>query len=454
MSQKQERILLFIGLATMLLGLLLFAYLGYFNRYYADDWCYNLDFKNLGLWGTLEGYVFRVHYASNRYSLTFFSGLMYPLGVFGLQMMTGLAIVSWLAGIYWIVWNLNQQFNLWKSSWMVLLLASICLYYSLYLAPHPYQNLHWRAGFMPYTAPLILGTWLFGLYAHQMRTAKAPRWQIVVVALLAFFAAGFSEAANTFLVTATFLMMLAAYWGKGRDFEWAQAVFGSTVAGFTAAFVSLIVLVSSPAIPYRMKSYSEPTPLAELPALVLKLGLDFVEYFVNDLPVPTLVILITAGCLGLLFTDAKTMPDLKKLGKWLGVVAIIAYLLISASHAPSAYIEQGPPEARGLLPARYLFIVTLMIFGWAGGAFVKSKTQNKFVLLMAVFIFGLSLAYTGRSILIVNRRTPIYQERAAIWDVRNERIITAQAQGVMEIDVRGIDSLPVGGMKDLQPNPR
>ena len=54
------------GLVLFLTGLGLFAYLGIYNRYWADDWCYNADFRELGFFGTLKGYTYITTYASNR----------------------------------------------------------------------------------------------------------------------------------------------------------------------------------------------------------------------------------------------------------------------------------------------------------------------------------------------------------------------------------------------------
>ena len=64
------------GLVLFLAGVGLFAYLGYYNRYWADDWCYNADFKNLGFLETVAGYAYNVTYTPSRYSVTIFAGLI------------------------------------------------------------------------------------------------------------------------------------------------------------------------------------------------------------------------------------------------------------------------------------------------------------------------------------------------------------------------------------------
>src|SRR5215216_6506557 len=107
MQATSKRIVTVLGFILFLSGLGLFAYLGFFNRYWADDWCYNADFKQLGFWGTFKGYTYITSYASNRFSLTLFSGLFYALGLFGVQIMTPLVILLWSLGLFFILVNVQ-----------------------------------------------------------------------------------------------------------------------------------------------------------------------------------------------------------------------------------------------------------------------------------------------------------------------------------------------------------
>ena len=81
-------IILWALILLLALGLIYFAYLGSLNRNYADDWCYNADFKELGFSQTIAGYTSNTEYASNRFSLTLFAGLFFPLGILGLKMIS------------------------------------------------------------------------------------------------------------------------------------------------------------------------------------------------------------------------------------------------------------------------------------------------------------------------------------------------------------------------------
>ena len=68
MTFNFKKFALIIGLILALAGVSLFVYLGYFNRDWADDWCYNADFKNLGFLEAVAGYAYTIRYFRQRLS--------------------------------------------------------------------------------------------------------------------------------------------------------------------------------------------------------------------------------------------------------------------------------------------------------------------------------------------------------------------------------------------------
>ena len=76
MSSNFKRFVFVVGFIVILAGVGLYIYLGYFTRYWADDWCYNADFRNLGFLETVAGYAYNVTYTPSRYSVTIFAGLI------------------------------------------------------------------------------------------------------------------------------------------------------------------------------------------------------------------------------------------------------------------------------------------------------------------------------------------------------------------------------------------
>src|SRR5262245_32451248 len=107
-SSKFKKTVLTLGTAVLLGGLFLFVYLSIYNRYWADDWCYNADFHNKGFLQTVAGYAYDVTYTPSRYSVTIFAGLLQAFEVSGVQWMTPLTILFWVTGLIWLFRNVAR----------------------------------------------------------------------------------------------------------------------------------------------------------------------------------------------------------------------------------------------------------------------------------------------------------------------------------------------------------
>jgi hypothetical protein len=70
----------------------------------------------------------------------------------------------------------------------------------------------------------------------------------------------------------------------------------------------------------------------------------------------------------------------------------------------------------------------------------------------AIILICLACWFTVQSIIITRAKIPIYAERAAIWDERDQYIREVAKQGAEVVDVYGIDGQPVDGLHDLKPD--
>ena len=444
-------IILVVGSGLFFVGLILFAYLGIFNRYWADDWCYNADLKNLGFIGTLKGYSYITTYASNRYSLTFVSGMLYQLGVLGVQIMTPLIILFWLIGICWILYNIKRITNFSCSILTILLSSSIILYYCLYAAPHLYQSIYWRTGLLCYTAPLVLSCWIFGLITTQCVLEKPSRLIMSFTALLTFLAGGFSEAASAYLATSLILYLFAASVGVYRKRLW--AVRSLPTAGIALIFVilAMVLLVLSPTSEMRMARYGEPASLMKLPFLVFYYAYQFIRLSILDLPLPHLVLFITFVSLAFLLNPlSKQSLQYRSAIFFILTTTVIAFLLIAASYAPSAYIEQWPPALRTRIIPRFIMLVAVSFFAGFIGSVIRKNYSYGWFNGLAIILILFAFVYTVRSIIITSQKVTLYAYRASVWDERDQIIRQAKEQNINQVDVRALDSSPVGNINDLK----
>jgi hypothetical protein len=448
-----QKTIIIVGCIIFLLGLLLFGYLGIFNRYYADDWCYNADFKSLGLLGTIKGYTYITTYASNRYSLTFLSGILYKMGILGVQVMTPFVITFWLIGMYVNLENILKTTRFSRTSPFIFLISAIILQFTLYVAPHSYQNLYWRSGLLPYTAPLVTVVWVFGFITHQIETGRSAKVNKVITIVLIFLGGGFSEAANAYISTALGLYVVFTIIALRKNNSWANDSLSTSIIYFASSLLALFVLLISPANePRRLASYGNPAPIHELPFLVFSLGFDFVEYFFESLPLPSIMLFVTVALLAFILNPEDTEPlNTREFITWSLIVIVVAFVLISSSQAPSAYIEKGPPAPRIQIIPRFTIVLALSALAWLLGYFLHDKVKKKWTVLFAIMILLFTYGYAGRSIFITSKKIELYANRAEIWDKRNGNIYQAKEKGRLEVDVKGIDGAPVGGLKDFKP---
>lgn len=454
MIKKIAPYILWSGSALFLIGLCLFGYLGLYNRFWADDWCYNADFVTLGFWGTMQGYSFITHYASNRYSLTFFTLLMQYLDIFSAQITAILVILSWFGGLLLIVRGLNKLFKLNLSPAAVLFVTLAIEYYSLYIAPNQFRTVYFRSSVLTYSAPLIFSLYVFGLLLWQINRERASRALTVLIAPLSFIAAGFSEAGCAYLGAALGILWLCTLIGYKQGQTWAKRVFLTVTIAVASAGLAMIVLVLSPAIDARHTGYPTPTNPLMLPILAIRFTFDFILASVRGLIVPHLVF----SLLFLLFpslvalTGSNITLSFSKGIKAIVFIAIAAILLIAASQVPAIYIEGGPPASKALISARFTLLFAFAAIFWVFGCWLATYSTGKYGV-VAVLVIMLPILYTARPIMLTYEELPRYVERAQVWDQRDQSIRTAKAQGILEIDVKGIDSKYMGQTLDFKEKP-
>jgi small-conductance mechanosensitive channel len=182
------------------------------------------------------------------------------------------------------------------------------------------------------------------------------------------------------------------------------------------------------------------------------ISLNFIRLSLVDLPLPHLVLITTCGSLAfIIHTPTNSKMQFRELVILLSIIAAITLTIIAATISPSAYIEQVPPATRTRIITRFVMIAGLAIGAWIGGYYLRQYLIAPWQYWIVMIIILFAYIYAIRSISISTEKIYIYRERALLWDERDQLIRQAQDQGMVEIDVRGIDGLPVGGIRDFKP---
>lgn len=449
-SPKFKRIILFIGLAVLVGGLGLFTFLSYYNRYWADDWCYNADLRNKGFLETLRGYFYDTTYTPSRYSVTIFAGLLQIFGVLGVQWMTPLTILLWAAGLIFLFRNIARLTGLQVDSALIAFISALIVYFSIYLTPHLYQSLYWRTGLLTYITPLVLTTWLFVLITRQGLVEKPSIWETALAGVLALLAGGSSEAGTTVLISALGMYVLFAGVGAYRKQTWARKTLPIALVSLVFAIVALGLLVFSPSTLIRKARYGTPTPLAELPKLLFNYTYAFFVLAVKD-GYHILVALLSA-LVG--FVYPITGGRSYKFSKYilLDVIVVIAsVILVAASLTPSIYIERGLPAPRTIIIPSFIAVFGFAIGGWVAGSALREIYKAQWVQVSATLLLLVSFAFPIFSLVKLSSLVPVYSQRTQAWDVREALIQKGLSDNSERITVEAIDGLPVGGIRDFDP---
>ena len=443
------------GIILFSIGLAMFAYLGFFSRFWMDDWCYNNHFRNLGFFETLRGYHTIVNYASNRYSLTFFNGLFYYLGVFGAQILALVIILLWMAGLVLILFQLNPLFGIKIPRSQLVLYAAVVVFFSIYLAPNRFQSIYWRSGALPYTFAILFGLLLTGYILYAARKQQSLIVNAAIAAPLAFMAGGFSEAGGAVLAAWWASLILLSLLAKSRGFTWADRMLHLSLIALAFSILALAALAASPANLLRQTRYGEPSSLAETLAKSMEYSTDFIYASLKATPLPFFAFSLLFGGFGYLHGTARQAEDEHPVNPlWPGIVLLTGCCLIVAMHAPSAYIEHVSPAMRTFIISQFILLVMAACGAFFTGQLISRISSSRLaavLALAAVWVAYAYLVYAERK--VFSYELPRFQKIAIVWDERNEKILSEKMKGNLDIEVRAIDSAYIGGLLEWYPEP-
>ncbi|HUH99297.1 MAG TPA: DUF6056 family protein [Anaerolineales bacterium] len=439
-------IILVCAAALVALGLL--SYIGSYNRYWADDWCYNRDFQSLGVLGSLQGYFFTGPsalrgYSTNRYALTLLSGLLYIPGILGVRILAVLIIVLWLGGLLWLLSNLSELYKPFPKS-AVFPSAVFLVCFMLYFSPQRFQILYWRSG-VHYSFTIIGGIFLAALLSSQMIRERARRLANYGIAVLAFTAGGLSETGCAYLFSAALLLLAAAWLGKRSRRTWAQRSFAGILTACLALLASMLVLIVSPSNDRYQSMSVKPASLAVVPFLSLRFSLDFIRDSFKSLSLPHLVFVVFFMALAVLqevLASAGSPSTKPRTAGWVVVAtAFVTFLLIAAIQAPTVYFYNSVPEPRAQSLSRFTMLIGLAVIAWVlGQQAIRSWGGKRSLELTAVLCITLCAAYTARLTVNNSGELRLFEVRARLWDQRDAALRMAQAQGLSRADAIAIDT--------------
>lgn len=446
------RLALSIGVFSTLTALALFAYLGIFSRYESDDYCLSAFFLQSDLVGAM---IQRYFVSSSRFTNILFIGLADKLfGWYNVAILPALMLSLFVLGLYLLLREISEAIQPRWSRWTIFFLSLLAVYFSIAQAPDLYETLYWRAGMTSHFAPLVFMPFWGVFLVRQIRSTRqqAPSlWVFALCFLIPFLIGGLSEPPTALMITILSLITVAVWWwGDVRDRRPVLMILFWSLAG---AVTALLVLGLAPANSLRMQT--PPPGLVELLSRIVYYPLFFVIDTFRSLPVPTLLSVAVPALLFYVKYMYTSQGLSKERPQYVGILMLLivalAYLLIAASFAPSAY-GQSYPAPRARFIGRVLMTAALMVEGALSGTLAAKSamniSQSALVRDLAIFVLIILALYPLRTAWRIFADIPVYQQRAALWDARDSEIRALRADGVQDLVVRFLPEVEIQDLGD------
>ena len=443
---------LFIGVLITSIGLALFAYLGTFSRYTSDDYCLSAFFLNDDL---VDQMTRRYLISSSRYTNILFIGLVDKIfGWYNVAILPALMLILLVLGLYLLLKEMGHSLDLGWNHWLTLFLSSSVVFFSVLQAPALYETLYWRAGMTSHFAPLAFIPFFGAFLLRQIRLTNesTPSIWIQMVCLISpLLIGGLSEPPTTVMITILILGILATLiWGKGGFRKSTVILLLWSLAG---ALMALVVLALAPANSLRLDR--PPPGLFELISRVLIFPFEFIVDTLQTRPTPTIVSVMMPAILFYVYYSHPSRNISSGARSWLGILMIamllIAYLLIAASFAPSAY-GQSYPVGRARFAGRLLMTSALMADGALLGMLLSNIRiiffQSIYLRRFSILALIILVLYPLRTAWLTSMEIPAYQQYAVAWDERDSKIRALKDQGVRDLVVPFLSSDPIQDLGD------
>lgn len=458
-SKKIEKVfspvILWVFLLALSASMAMYAYLGTYSRYWADDYCEAASTRSLSpLGAVLQRYTNNTWSAdarpSMRYSNLLLVGISEFLGEKSVQITAPVMILLWTAGLAWSAHEVRKQL---KIVWPIQadgLIGLVLAFFSLYQAPNLFQSIYWRTAMMTHFAPLVFASFLF---AFLVRQSSRPISVLSYPAafLSAYLISGFSEPPATTLVTASALGIAGSFLRRSSRPQ--SGIMGLLFTVLAGGVFGILTMLLSPAIASVV--VDSPPSLVNVFLNSFSYAYVFMADSVAVQPLSMLVLTAISFLSFWLYARRSGFPQFP-IQRWSAslacmlVIPVLAWLLIAAGFSPSVY-GQGYPVERMRFLAEFLVIVTVVLEGVLLGWLLANTKWKSPPFLSAVAMALLALlvmVYPVRAaVRLFQEELPAYQKRAQAWDRRDAHIYVLRDSGQTDLIVPQFSGF--NGIKEL-----
>ena len=462
-SPKTRSVILAVTCTSFAAALSGYLVLGTFMRYSGDDYCYSAVLVERGfIQSQVYAYLHATTFAGDRFSLNLASFISSLVGPIASAVLPGLILILWVVGMFLTLREAARIIHVQIHPLIILLGVEVTAFFTLYMAPNLGQSLFWRSGMLPYLMPMMVNSYLVALVLNRIRVPTRHPLTWILLLLLSFLAAGFSETVAAmqmgFYIIAFSGICVVKKLGSG----WAEHAFWPLTAVLAGTLLAMIVMVLSPANHPRQVGLPPPPGLVRLVWMSLENAVVFIKISLYKQFLPNAIcglMFLALSCLYYISQPAKGTSEAVRFLIELIVSLVSGFLLIVCCMAPSAYALSTYPDLRVLVAPDWVMVMEIGIVGWLiGKAFsglvcAKEKVKEASAIMIGaafvVLAIGAVPLVTARDVFA---QVPRYQRWAAYWDIRDAQIRNARQENTTGIEVMEIDHI-IPAVSELRADP-
>lgn len=446
-KSRATTVVFFTVLLFMLATLMLYAYLGTFTRYMADDYTSASVLKKEGFWGAQ---LYWWQNWSGRYSFTFVISLIELFGLGIVPILPTLIILLWLFSITWLCLPFLKDLKAPNFASASIFVASVVLWLTYRSFDDYPQIVFWQTGILTYPISPILFLLGVGIAVRcPLIATRMNRLEFCFWFVFAFIAGGFSETGVITQIALLAFLLIFLSIGKKEHKSRFSSILWSTLCG---SILSLLVISLSPGNLIRSGSYQNIPPVGPSILGSLMEALVFIPRSVDKH-----TSLFVFGFFAGVFLVFFCLPDAIQINKSLLVKHFAASLIVTnigiwAGIMPAYVLRGGIPPERVLLFSKFLTACLVVYWGALSALFLQSKLpkathafQAWLSLSLLVFLIALGVIPSFVSQL---QLIPSLEEYAELWDKRHASLILASQNDAQIVFIK--DFMKVEALRKLR----
>ena len=422
--------------------LLIYAYIGFFSRYMADDYSLVVYLRTLGFWKT-QTYWYQAW--SGRYTFTFVVSLAELIGIGIVPYLPSTALLLWGFGLNWALSQLLGGISLVYSRYIRWSLVALILFVTLRSQLFLSQVLFWQTGLLTYLLPLILYIFTFGWFLRRINRITSKNvtlleWIAWVVWI--FIVGGFSE--TSLILQFGVFLLGGIYFAVRPGGQGKRAGLLLIAGGMIGSFVALGITAGSPGNAVRSPGFPPQVDLLDLLSGSLEIMLSFLsQWFASRIRLVACSVAIPALIALIDLPQIRQVFSIKKLLRGMLFVFAACFLLVWINFIPAYYVWQAGPPFRAMVLAQFILTMWAAATGYIGaalvGLFLLRRSQKMLTLPIRLGFMGIFfvLLWVGPVESAKNLMTMIPEMRsfAVQWDARDRFIREERLKGVLDIEV-------------------